>query len=250
MGLVPVPNNRKNKMSKKNKTISKKIKKSTKAPFSSKVLDEMIREADDFPPIATNEELETIKDFYQQHPEININLNAWIQTYTGKKFYLQNPTLDSIDIIDIAHSLSQICRYTGHSSVFHSVAHHSVLVSYLCNKENALQGLLHDSSEAMGLNDLASPIKNLPELAGYKKLEKRVQSAIYRKFGLSEEEPVDVKQADLLVLSIESNSFMQPLNPDWKIQIIPTLKIDPLSPTEAEELFLKRFWQLCPSIDI
>ena len=157
------------------------------------------------------EELESeIKSFYTKHPELNappIENEAWIQTFTGKKFYPQNPTMDSICIEDIAHSLSNQCRFTGHTSAHYSVAQHSVLVSYLCNPENALHGLLHDGSE-FALVDVASPIKKLPEMIGYRELEKKVQSAIYRRFGLTEQEPADVKRADLLVLSIESNSFL------------------------------------------
>ena len=53
----------------------------------------------------------------------------WIQTYTGVKFYPLNPCMDDIDIIDIAHSLSLQCRFTGHLSEFYSVAQHSVMVA-------------------------------------------------------------------------------------------------------------------------
>jgi 5'-deoxynucleotidase YfbR-like HD superfamily hydrolase len=191
-----------------------------------------------------------INSFYTQHPELGSGplTDAWIQTYTGKKFYPHYPIPESICIEDIAHSLSNQCRFTGHTSIHYSVAQHSVLVSYLCNPENALQGLLHDGSE-FALVDVASPIKKLPEMAGYRELEKKVQNAIYRRFELPETEPTDVKQADLLVLSIESKTFLAPLHPDWKMVIsIPTLKIDPLSPQEAKKLFLDRFNELYPKI--
>ena len=194
-----------------------------------------------------------IKMFFSQHPEvqnIDVNKDAWIQTYTGKKFYPQNPVFDSICIEDIAHSLSQQCRFTGHTVCHYSVAQHCVLVSYFCNPENALQGLLHDASEAY-LVDVASPIKRLPEMAGYRALEKKVQNAIYRKFELPEEEFKDVKRADLIMLSIESQSFILPLHPDWKMRtVIPTLKMEALPSLEAKELFLKRFNELNPQSDI
>lgn len=54
---------------------------------------------------------------------------VWIQTYSGKKFEPLNPSIDSIDIIDIAHSLSMICRFNGHSQRFYSVAEHSSIVT-------------------------------------------------------------------------------------------------------------------------
>jgi hypothetical protein len=196
---------------------------------------------------------EEIKMFYSQHPEVrnlNIDKDAWIQTWTGKKFYPQNPTAESICIQDIANALANQCRFTGHTSVHYSVAQHCVLVSYLCNPEHALQGLLHDASEAY-LVDVASPIKRLPEMAGYRELEKKVQNAIYRKFNLPEEEPKDVKRADLIMLSLESQSFMSPLHPDWKMPFnIPTLKIEALSADEAFMLFTGRFHELYSKSDI
>jgi len=196
----------------------------------------------------------TVQELYKRHPEAKqtaelkriapLDPKAWIQTYTGKKFYPQNPTLDSICIEDIAHALSQQCRFTGHTDSHYSVAQHSVLVSYLCNEENQLYGLMHDGSE-FALTDIASPIKRLPELSGYRALEKKVQAAICHRFGLSEEEPRDVKRADLIMLSIESQTFLSPLHPDWKMPIlVPTLKIEPLSAREAERLFLNRFKEL------
>jgi hypothetical protein len=52
----------------------------------------------------------------------------WIVTYTSKQFYITDPHPDDVDIIDIAHALSMLCRYGGHSAKFYSVAQHSVEV--------------------------------------------------------------------------------------------------------------------------
>ena len=43
----------------------------------------------------------------------------WLQTFTGKKIDLINPTREMVDIEDIAHSLSMICRYNGHCRDFY-----------------------------------------------------------------------------------------------------------------------------------
>jgi uncharacterized protein len=202
---------------------------------------------DTLPPLATSEIESEIKRFYQAHPELQetfVNPDAWINTFTGKKFYAQNPVPESICIEDIAHALSQQCRFTGHSSHFYSVAQHCILVSYFCHAPNALQGLLHDASEAY-LSDISSPLKRLPELTGYRLLEKKVQQAIYRKWNLPVEEPQDVKYADTLILGIEAQSLLPAMHNDWKISLtIPSLKIDPLLPREAEQLFLDRFHML------
>ena len=106
-------------------------------------------------------------------------LSPWIETFTGKEFYFLDPTPDSIDIRDIAHSLAFTCRYTGHSRRFYSVAEHSVLVSYLA--VDPLAGLLHDASEAY-ITDIASPIK--PHLANYKELEDKIMDKIKNKLNL------------------------------------------------------------------
>ena len=73
----------------------------------------------------------------------------WLQTFTGKAFFPLDPRPEEMDIFDIAHALSNLCRYGGHCNKFYSVAEHSVLVSILCRlyygEQVALQGLLHDA---------------------------------------------------------------------------------------------------------
>ena len=78
-------------------------------------------------------------------------IEPWIQTYSGKKFWLDPPMWDQIDIIDIAHALSMTCRYGGHSKFFYSVAQHCCLMSRLVPKRLALAALLHDAVEAYRL---------------------------------------------------------------------------------------------------
>lgn len=198
----------------------------------------------DFPPIATEEEMSAINNLYANDPNLNES-DAWIQTYRGHKFYPQYPDKSVIDILDIAHALSNQCRFTGHTSQHYSVAQHCLLVSYLCKPENALQGLLHDASEAY-LTDIATPIKRLPELVGYRELEKGVQRAIFKHFGVPEVETDDVKQADRLVLGIEAQTFLTELHPDWKMPVEPPpfLKIQTETPEEVEEFFLLRAYDL------
>jgi hypothetical protein len=171
--------------------------------------------------------------------------NAWIQTYTGKKFFPLNPNVSDICIEDIAQALSNICRFNGHCKHFYSVAQHSVIVSYMCNEEYALQGLLHDSSEGSGLGDWASPVKNSGEFENYKFYEKQLQEMIYKKFNLPIKEHPSVKEADIRVLATEARDLMQPLHPDWNQPAEPyNFTITPLPPKEAKELFLFRFKEL------
>lgn len=63
---------------------------------------------------------------------------CWIETYTGRKFYLLHPRPEDVDITDIAHALSNQCRYTGHTRMFYSIAEHSYHVSYHVPETDAL----------------------------------------------------------------------------------------------------------------
>ena len=170
---------------------------------------------------------------------------VWINTYTGKKFYPLDPKIEDICIEDIAQGLSMICRFNGQCHSFYSVAQHSVLVSYECSAENALQGLMHDTSEALGLSDLSSPIKNSGEFENYKHYEHQLQSMIYTKYGLDVVEPEDVKRADKVLLATEARDLLLHRNKDWVMPANPLpYKIEPLMPKEAKALFLKRFEEL------
>src|SRR5687767_12883862 len=71
----------------------------------------------------------------------------FIQTYSGRTVEPYDPDPAAICVLDIAHHLSMLCRFTGAVRQFYSIAQHSVLVSALCDPEDALAGLLHDAEE-------------------------------------------------------------------------------------------------------
>ena len=170
--------------------------------------------------------------------------SAWIQTYSGRRFNPTNPNPDAIVIQDVAHALSMQCRFSGHVKKFYSVAQHSVGVSYLCDKKDALWGLLHDASEAY-LVDVPKPLKLSGKFDAYIEFEKNMMQAVCKKFNLSEEEPPSVKEADQLMLSIEAEQLMKPLRKDWVYtKKAPPFSINPLNPEDAERLFLKRFFEI------
>jgi len=130
---------------------------------------------------------------------------SWIQTHTGRRVDFLNPDPNQINIEDIAHALSQICRFTGHSSEPYSVAQHCCYVSQLCAPVDALAGLMHDASEAY-VGDINSPLKRL--IPGFKEIETRVHEAIMMRFDLSPKIPESVKVADLEMLAIEARDLM------------------------------------------
>lgn len=130
---------------------------------------------------------------------------GWIQTFGGKRFDLLNPRAEDIEIEDIGRALSRICRYTGHSKQFFSVAQHSVLVSVVVDKPYQLHALLHDATEAY-IGDISSPLKKL--IPGIKEIEARIEGVIAQKFGLSLPPPEAVVEADLRMLSTEKSDVM------------------------------------------
>lgn len=108
----------------------------------------------------------------------------WITTISGKQIKFSKPDESQIDIEDIATGLSNLCRYAGQIRQFYSVAQHSVLVCDLVWKmtqdsEIALSGLVHDSTEAY-MVDVPAPLKNMPQMTGYRDLEDNMEAAIYK----------------------------------------------------------------------
>jgi uncharacterized protein len=181
---------------------------------------------------------------YLNGPDVFNENDAWIQTYSGRRFNPTNPIPESIVIQDIAHALSYIVRFCGHVNSFYSVGHHSILVSYLCDTKDALWGLLHDSSEAY-IADLSSPLKRSGLFDQYIKIEKNLMNVICQRFNLPIEEPESVKKADKLLLAVEAKEFMQPIRKDWNYPIYPPpFKIENLTSIQVEELFMKRFYEL------
>lgn len=171
--------------------------------------------------------------------------HGWILTYSGRKFYPLSPHIDSIVIQDIAYALSNLCRFTGHCK-FYSIAQHSVLVSYICDSADAFHGLMHDCSE-FALTDISAPVKHLPEFKFYRDAEARLQTMIYKRFGLNPVEPTSVKIADKQLLYTEARDLMPVMHSDWKWEMEPLpFKIEPLQPKDAEKLFMKRFNELFP----
>lgn len=134
-----------------------------------------------------------------------------IVTYTGKIIETLNPDPGQICVEDIAHALSNLCRFTGHTKEFYSVAQHSVLVSSLCPKEDAMWGLLHDATEAY-VSDIARPIKKFTEWgSGYLDVEAALMEAVCERFGLDPEMPASVKDADDKLLVAEIHALMPPV---------------------------------------
>lgn len=166
--------------------------------------------------------------------------DAWITTFTGRRFYVLDPRVEDICIEDIAHALSMQCRFTGHVKSFYSVAEHSVRVSWACDPQDALWGLLHDASEAY-IGDMSAPLKHTPEMSRFRTTERHIMLAVVQKFGLEPKEPAGVKTADRRMLLTEARDLGLDVT-GWYTEHQPFPDfIAPWSPQRAELEFVKRF---------
>jgi len=166
----------------------------------------------------------------------------FIQLYSGIDFYFLEPDPDKILLEDIAHTLSLLCRFGGHCREFYSVAEHSVRCSNIVAPEYAFEALMHDASEAY-LVDMPRPIKNV--LKEYKKIEINLDKVIRLKYGLPEEMSEQVHWADNVMLATERRDLMPEAATPWvwlPEPYGPTIK--PLSPQQAQEAFLYRYYEL------
>ena len=175
-------------------------------------------------------------------------MGRYFRTYTDRRVDLFEPKTSEISIFDIARSLSQQCRFLGHTTRFYSVAQHSILVSQLVPNEDALWGLLHDASEAY-TGDLPRPFKNLPEMVQYRIAECRLMVTICDRYNLRPEMPRSVELADRAMLATEFRDVTTMTDVEWiknecGLAPLPNLKIEPWLPKMAETRFLDRFTEL------
>lgn len=174
--------------------------------------------------------------------------NRFMITYTGRKIYPLDPDPDAICIEDIAHHLSNICRFTGAVKTHYNVAQHSIIVANFSGFP--LHGLMHDAAEAY-LADITSTIKSM--FPDFIKAEKLLMEAIYAAFDfpdMSEDVKEAIWMADKAVLRVEWDALMNDSNGyglGIDMSTVPYLHFELggcWMPVEAERVFLKRFKEL------
>ena len=190
-------------------------------------------------------------------------MGPWIQTYNGRQVYPLAPEPAQIDIHDIAHALANLCRFTGHSRRFYSVAQHSVLVARECPDEYAAWGLMHDAAEAY-INDIARPLKQNTWLvdgadtpARIEAVEQRILEAISVRFVLpwpvGEECERAIKEIDTRLLLTEKRDLMAAEPAPWSVEGEPfDFRIEPWTPEQAEREFLSAAleYRIVPAVGV
>ena len=163
----------------------------------------------------------------------------YIQTFTGKYFYVEDPQEDEICIADIAHALSMQCRYNGHCPRFYSVAEHSVLLARMVPKDMKRWALLHDASETY-VPDVPRPFKKY--LAGFKEIENKIMVVVAKKYNLKGNMPDLVHHLDTNIVGEEATQLWRE-PPDWAVHYEPINMptIQAWEPDRAKDEFIKEF---------
>jgi 5'-deoxynucleotidase YfbR-like HD superfamily hydrolase len=190
-----------------------------------------------------------------------------VETYSGAFVDTSAPDPATIKIADIAHALSNVCRYGGHCQRFYSVAEHAVFVSHRVERKHnkfwALVALHHDDSEAY-LGDIPRPMKPLLGDA-YVELTEAMDDAVIEALELPffahDFHAPAVKDADNFALFVEARHLLPSQGRQWfgggqgsdqwelgdsipQRIITPDYWQDGLAPAEAAKLFLERHKEL------
>jgi hypothetical protein len=180
----------------------------------------------------------------------------WMLTYSGRKFPVLDPQPEDFDIRDIAHGLSQQCRYAGQCIKFQSVAEHSTALWHVAKPEHKPWALLHDAPEAY-IRDLPRMVKR--NVHGFRELETLYEQRLAERFGLTFPIPPEVVDLDNRILLDERAQNMPAIGgalfvpvgygnhhvhemDGWPFDKEPlNIKIHNWTPQQAEVAFLAAF---------
>ena len=170
---------------------------------------------------------------------------SYIETYTGRTFFPLMPNVKDITIIDIAHHLSNQCRYSGATAYFYSTAQHCCLLAdYIEAKGGSpgdcLQMLIHDAAETY-LIDMPRPVKqHMPE---FRVWDRAIQMCVRSWLGLDGVPiPEWQDEVDSRIIVDERAQVMSDSGNDWGHNLEPLgIVIEPWIPLAAEQEFLMRY---------
>ena len=179
----------------------------------------------------------------------------YLTTFTGTHFHFDPLSGDDVYGLDIAHSLSNLCRYNGHCPEFYSVAEHCChLHDWIMHThfdpdhkdhehklEYALAGLFHDAAEAY-VGDFVSGLKmTYPILREY---THQIEELIFQRFQLTWPMPGVVVEADKRILQDEFRRLFPGRTPIEEGYIPLQLDIQCWSPKQAKSEFISRAYRV------
>jgi hypothetical protein len=170
-----------------------------------------------------------------------------VSLYRGTQFSIMEPDKKDVEIIDIAHALSNICRFNGHSKFFYSVAQHSLAVWEMVHNAELgtlmeLHALLHDAQEYL-VFDLQTPFKAC--ISGYKEIEARIERTIYEAYDMplpTEEERAIIKEYDRKALYVEAKNLMMGYKSMSNVKVYEGVDY-PIVRKDMEEVKTEYFWR-------
>lgn len=173
----------------------------------------------------------------------------WIFMTSGRRYFPADPRPEEIDIADIAHALSQINRYTGHTRFPLSVGQHSLLCEAASSRGCALEALLHDAAEAY-IGDISRPVKEWlgTQCTAWDFMEEANHQAIAERFGLRYPWPDEIRYLDNRICATEVRDVhcaeFGRLLESVGLLAFPTVPVLPWAPEMVERRFLARFEEL------
>lgn len=170
----------------------------------------------------------------------------FIETYTGIGFYPLAPRVEDVSVIDIAHHLSQQCRYSGATNFFYSTAQHCCLLEGFVREKmhgsplDCLQILMHEGDEPY-LVDMPRPVKQfMPE---YREWGHNIIMVVRSWLGLDGVPiPEWQDEIDSGIIADERAQLFSDSGLDWGHRANPLgIPIESWSSRVAEQQFLMRY---------
>jgi hypothetical protein len=199
-------------------------------------------------------------------------MSHWMITHGGREHYLSGHEILSnvVDIRDVAQSLAQINRFTGHCHRPYCVAEHSLVVRDQARLEGKsavvqLACLMHDAHESF-TSDASTPAKHSIG-PGWATFEHRQADLVRRQFGLVTAFQTYrdlIHHYDLVALATERRdltNYDPKRNRPWPILDTPGKEVQPMAGVnlnsltatnrswrEWRDLFLTTFFMLSQQV--
>jgi hypothetical protein len=194
-----------------------------------------------------------------------VQLGEGIELLNGQMFDFFHPERTELELEEIIHTLSNVCRFAGHVHYFFSVAQHLLNATYLAPPGHRRDAGLHDTSEGF-TNDIVTPLKFAIPTFG--EIERIIEPDMARRFRFRYPLSPEVKLVDLQLLAVEK-SVLKPSSSHWavldgipfehiKVSTLPywleriihpfrrkkALFMGPMTPKQAKRALLKRLNEL------